>query len=772
MPGTITGLKGSCLVIPCSFSYDSDPPENPYRVVWYQYVDRGYPLVYDSWYPGDVINKFYGRTRLYRQTYRDCSLLITKLDPSHHGEKLYAWIDPENVGKSTYVFYDVTSTIRVENPIEEVQITPETEFLEGVERDITCSVKYKCPKDRPYITWNDGKLTGTLSFLSGTPQEARSVLKFTAKASDHGRVITCRVEFKGSYKRAQITLKVKRDISLLITVLVCILPVLFATALSDVWKAEVTDKVNALVSSCVVMPCSFNYPGTPLPDSRIRGIWHKKDKKENIYHEDQTEVADSFKERTKLLGRLGEKNCTLEIDRVRDHDNGPFCFRAEIPDLNKYSFVEACVTIFMMPGPEKPMLEQLTYLEVGTPAAFKCSIKHTCPSHPPTITWSHFNSEATWNNRDLLHGNWEVESLLTLIPNEEHDFTDITCNVTFHGGKRSSASITQHVKRKSHPLPTTVTFMVPENGSHKSLVQVSGSEFPGENYRDLILVKCLMSNLKLCIAPGCPALWRFGLRPADPSYDPPTDEFHFGDFVRFKNGETDYVYCVHVDPPVNVEVISGSSVKEGDSAALNCSSDSNPVAHAYQWFTERGTLVSEEHTYTLKNVKRHAESLYCTATNTEGQASSATVQLNVVYPPEIKVGSSCTSEISTVTCLCMVDSHPSSDIKWWASDHSKALNSSSTERHGSLTIATLQGALDYNTVHCHASNSLGNSTMTLRVPHNGKLVYTAITVSAFLVVITGLTVWMVKKSCTSNTAEEPVMHTKTDKNVTSQSDPE
>ncbi|KAI4904642.1 hypothetical protein NFI96_003331 [Prochilodus magdalenae] len=83
------------------------------------------------------------------------------------------------------------------------------------------------------------------------------------------------------------------------------LQVLFATALSDVWKAEVTDKVNALVSSCVVMPCKFNYPGTPLPDSRIRGIWHKKDKKENIYHEDQTEVADSFKERTKLLGATG-----------------------------------------------------------------------------------------------------------------------------------------------------------------------------------------------------------------------------------------------------------------------------------------------------------------------------------------------------------------------------------------------------------------------------------------------------------------------------------
>ena len=122
----------------------------------------------------------------------------------------------------------------------------------------------------------------------------------------------------------------------------------FASVLSDVWKAEVVDKMNVLVTSCVVVPCSFNYPGTPLPDSRIRGIWHKKDRKENIYHADQIEVADSFKGRTKLLGHLGEKNCTLEIDEVRDHDNGPFCFRAEIPTLGKSSTMKECVAISMM----------------------------------------------------------------------------------------------------------------------------------------------------------------------------------------------------------------------------------------------------------------------------------------------------------------------------------------------------------------------------------------------------------------------------------------
>ncbi|KAL7849086.1 hypothetical protein SRHO_G00207090 [Serrasalmus rhombeus] len=214
-------------------------------------------------------------------------------------------------------------------------------------------------------------------------------------------------------------------------------------------------KITVLLalSSSDLCHCIFQYPGKQLPDSRIRGIWHKQDKHDQrLYHEDRIEIADSFKGRTKLLGHLGEKNCTLEIDEVKNHDNGPFCFRAEIPTINKYSFVESCVALSMMPAPEKPKLEQMKTLEDGVPATFKCSIRHTCPSHPPTITWSRSNSEATLSNRDILHGNWEVESLLILIPTEKDDFTDLTCTVSFHGGLQSSVSSVVHVKRKTNIL--------------------------------------------------------------------------------------------------------------------------------------------------------------------------------------------------------------------------------------------------------------------------------------------------------------------------------
>lgn len=114
LPSNIKGLVGSCLVIPCSFDYNRYPPNRPDRVVWYQYVSSGYPLVYDSWNPKGVINIFKGKTsREFTYSRNDCSLRIFPLTRSHHRQKIYPWVDPEHVGRSTYRFFDTTVTIEV-----------------------------------------------------------------------------------------------------------------------------------------------------------------------------------------------------------------------------------------------------------------------------------------------------------------------------------------------------------------------------------------------------------------------------------------------------------------------------------------------------------------------------------------------------------------------------------------------------------------------------------------------------------------------------------
>ncbi|XP_013864113.1 myeloid cell surface antigen CD33, partial [Austrofundulus limnaeus] len=235
-----------------------------------------------------------------------------------------------------------------------------------------------------------------------------------------------------------------------------LLAVVCSLVFCDKWTASVEEQIDAVVSTCVVVPCSFSHPGGELPSSRLRGIWHRKgDQSQIIYHDDRSRILDSFKERTKMLGSLGQGNCTLEIRPVNDHDNGPFCYRIELvekdnnnPTSDKFSFTHNCVKLKMINEPPKPVLTHPETATQGKPYTAMCSVRHTCQSQAPKLMWSQGTEEGTLTvHQDIHHGIWEVESILTFIPEEEHDGTDLTCTATFSGGRTSSTSITINVKR-------------------------------------------------------------------------------------------------------------------------------------------------------------------------------------------------------------------------------------------------------------------------------------------------------------------------------------
>ncbi|XP_039885379.1 myelin-associated glycoprotein-like isoform X2 [Simochromis diagramma] len=237
-----------------------------------------------------------------------------------------------------------------------------------------------------------------------------------------------------------------------------IFAVICSSASSDEWKATVVKSIDALVGSCVVVPCSFSHTGGNLPSSRLRAMWHYKGKTpdtkgNNIFHSDTTLIKDNFKGRTKMLGELGQNNCTLEITEVKDHDNGPFCFRAELvrtenndPTKDMFSFVEDCVELNMLTEPPKPTLTQPMAATQGEPYTAICSVMHTCPTHVPTLQWN-WKTERIVYHRLIHSGNWETLSILTFIPEEKDDNRELTCTAEFNGGQTSSSKFTLNVKR-------------------------------------------------------------------------------------------------------------------------------------------------------------------------------------------------------------------------------------------------------------------------------------------------------------------------------------
>ncbi|KAG7242185.1 hypothetical protein INR49_024231, partial [Caranx melampygus] len=154
LPSSIKGLQGSCLVIPCSFDYYQYPPKRPDRVVWYQYVDRGYPLVYDNWHRDSVIDQFRRKTSLFNPMTKSCSLMIYPVTWYHHRQKIYPWIDPENVGYRTYRFYDTTVTIDVVDTAEKPEIMISGDRTVGQNVQVECSVSHTCPTYPPILKLN------------------------------------------------------------------------------------------------------------------------------------------------------------------------------------------------------------------------------------------------------------------------------------------------------------------------------------------------------------------------------------------------------------------------------------------------------------------------------------------------------------------------------------------------------------------------------------------------------------------------------------------
>nr|XP_040025077.1 myelin-associated glycoprotein-like [Gasterosteus aculeatus aculeatus] len=207
------------------------------------------------------------------------------------------------------------------------------------------------------------------------------------------------------------------------------------------WTANVAPNLEVLVQSCAVVPCTYTHPNERLTNSKINAIWHlKSGMDDRIYSEATTQILENFKGRTKLLGHLGDGNCTLEMIDIKDHDNGPFCFRIELPtgSIDNFTLVDNCVTFKMLANPPDPILTHSTAIQ-GRPYTVTCSITHTCPSHVPKLTWNRATTDdvVTEVHKNNRFGYWETQSILTFTPEEKDDHREIICTVQFNGERTS-----------------------------------------------------------------------------------------------------------------------------------------------------------------------------------------------------------------------------------------------------------------------------------------------------------------------------------------------
>uniref|UniRef100_A0A669BQR4 Immunoglobulin V-set domain-containing protein n=1 Tax=Oreochromis niloticus TaxID=8128 RepID=A0A669BQR4_ORENI len=105
-----------------------------------------------------------------------------------------------------------------------------------------------------------------------------------------------------------------------------------------------SNRMKGLLGSCVVIPCSYNYPDPKTNTTGFTGIWYN-DNNEVICHFDKSQTSDQFQNRTKLLGDLSKKNCSLMIEDLQQSDGGPLYFRIEIKDYELFSYSKDKISV-------------------------------------------------------------------------------------------------------------------------------------------------------------------------------------------------------------------------------------------------------------------------------------------------------------------------------------------------------------------------------------------------------------------------------------------
>ncbi|XP_008430610.1 sialic acid-binding Ig-like lectin 14 [Poecilia reticulata] len=201
------------------------------------------------------------------------------------------------------------------------------------------------------------------------------------------------------------------------------------------WLISVPSRISVLESSCVVIPCEYDYPMKGNLWKKWRGYWTRND--ETVASNDpKFKLTQEFNGRSRITGTIESNICTWQLDDVRETDTGPFYLTIEIPRHSKFTFSRDTVTLDVFRVPEPPVMT----VSVSNHVSATCKVIHACPSSPPKFSWSHPGMTKT-SSKNLKKGLWSTMSTLTFTP-EEADFNKpLNCKVNFNDKKTTEGSM-------------------------------------------------------------------------------------------------------------------------------------------------------------------------------------------------------------------------------------------------------------------------------------------------------------------------------------------
>ncbi|NXA79205.1 SN protein, partial [Thryothorus ludovicianus] len=209
------------------------------------------------------------------------------------------------------------------------------------------------------------------------------------------------------------------------------------------------ESLQASGGSCLVVPCTFSYPAEVTASDGIVAIWYKDydGQRAVVFHSATPQDVDPrFGGRARLLGDPRARNCTLLLREVTPGDSGPYRFRFEIINGDRWSAARD-VTLSVSEDPERPSVTGAEEHTEGQRSTLECSTPYVCPHGDIVLHWEGYDPQVSEVSESVQLDTGAVThrvSLTSTFSWRDHS-KKLLCQVSA-GSKRASTELVLRVR--------------------------------------------------------------------------------------------------------------------------------------------------------------------------------------------------------------------------------------------------------------------------------------------------------------------------------------
>ncbi|MBN3325763.1 protein, partial [Atractosteus spatula] len=522
------------------------------------------------------------------------------------------------------------------------------------------------------------------------------------------------------------------------------------------WNVWMPRDISTMTNSCVVIPCTFMYPSGVRPYGGTHGIWYFGSPYPQFYppvvYKSRTNIIhESYKGRTKLLGDLHQRNCTLQINNIGMEHSGRYYFRADLGGSNVFTYPDFSEVKVL----DQPLIATPEEIMSNQDLEVTCYVPDNCPDMTPEISW--FNTEL------LPSPKFSTDYL------EESNTAIMVASVSFtashvHNGKMLGC-------RARYPNTTLVyeRIVALDIKYAPRLVQVNLSTEVMEG--STVLLYCLVDSNPpstiTWIKEGLDLQEEISLNSSLVMEDIQAD----GQGVYTCMADNGYgsmnrsLYLAVKYPPREPLVNSSLTVQEGSSLSLHCSTVGNPVP-TLTWIKDGnlvGTIIADSYSVLeISDITYEGDGEYrCLAENEYGRASGV-INITVEFAPVFLMESKCTMVREGIQCVCVASGNPEPNIEFHLPNLNLTINETEskfnyyTHIDGYVTTSMIKlkelPASGLN-VLCSMSNLYGTETVRLELQQEKKYILAVIIGTIGGVAVIGLIIAAVRYISRNNQKE-------------------